>query len=297
MQRFWRALVGLTLINTGVYSPLLAQVNPPPESFTAEAWNAVCEPSSGWVDPGPPFRVHGNTYHVGTCGIMAILIAGEQGHVLIDSGPEEAAPIVQANIRALGFNLTDIKLLLHTQEHFDHVGALAHLQGVTGARLLASKRAAPVMATGRLAERDPQFGLDDPFPGARVDGLVQNGQPVMLGDLRLTPVETPGHSFGALAWQWKSCEDNNCLTILFTDGMAPMKAPSYRFSDDPDYLAQFRRSLDWLANAEADICLTPHPAASVLHERISTGKLIDPTECRAYATDIRADLERKVAAE
>ena len=101
-------------------------------------WAAACGDSDEWDRPAPPVRIHGNTYLVGTCGISAILIAGEDGHVLIDAGTEAGAELVADNIRQLGFRLTDIKYLLISHEHFDHVGGIARLQQLTGATLVAS---------------------------------------------------------------------------------------------------------------------------------------------------------------
>src|SRR5690242_855730 len=70
---------------------------PLPEFF------AQCEDKDGWADSAPPIRLFANVYDVGTCGIVVLLVAGDEGHVLIDSGPAEAAPLVAANIRRLGF--------------------------------------------------------------------------------------------------------------------------------------------------------------------------------------------------
>ena len=81
----------------------------------------------------PPGPIHANTYLVGTCGISAILITGEDGHVLIDSGTEAGAELVADNIRQLGFSLRDIRFLLISHEHIDHVGGIARLQQLTGA--------------------------------------------------------------------------------------------------------------------------------------------------------------------
>ncbi|HKR25017.1 MAG TPA: MBL fold metallo-hydrolase, partial [Allosphingosinicella sp.] len=79
----------------------------------------ACEGHDGWSDPAPPARIHGSTYYVGTCGISAILIAGRDGHVLIDSGPAEAAPQIVANIQRLGLRVGDVRLILSSHEHLD----------------------------------------------------------------------------------------------------------------------------------------------------------------------------------
>ena len=98
-------------------------------------------------------RIHGNTYLVGTCGISAILVTGSDGHVLIDGGTEKGAEVIAANIRELGFKLKDIKFLLISHEHFDHVGGIARLQKLTGATLVASAPAAKVMNSGLPGSR------------------------------------------------------------------------------------------------------------------------------------------------
>jgi beta-lactamase superfamily II metal-dependent hydrolase len=99
----------------------------------ASAWTDACEDWDDWDKPAPPFRIHGNSYHVGTCGITAVLITGDAGHVLIDGATEKGATTIAANIERLGFRLADVKLLLHSHEHHDHVGGIARLQALTGA--------------------------------------------------------------------------------------------------------------------------------------------------------------------
>ena len=107
------------------------------------SWARQCTGWDDWDKPGPPFRLFGNAYYVGTCGISAILIAGSEGHILIDGGTAAGASVIAANIDKLGFRLSDIQLLLHSHEHFDHVGGLAELQKASGAKVMASALAAP----------------------------------------------------------------------------------------------------------------------------------------------------------
>ena len=87
----------------------------------------TCKGVDDWDAPAPPVRIHGNTYLVGTCGISAILIAGDQGHILIDGGTEKGADLIAENIRALGFRLQDVRILLQSHEHMDHVGGIGQL--------------------------------------------------------------------------------------------------------------------------------------------------------------------------
>src|SRR6476469_659676 len=130
-----------------------------PIEIAGPAFDAACGGSEEWEKPAPPVRIFGNTYFVGTCGISSILITSPQGHILIDSGTERDADLVADNIRALGFRPTDVRFLLQSHEHLDHVGGMARLEQITGAQLLASPAAARVLRSGVVADDDPQSGL------------------------------------------------------------------------------------------------------------------------------------------
>ena len=140
--------------------------------------------------------------------------------MLIDGGTEEGAEVIAANIRALGFKLTDIKYLLHSHEHFDHVGGIARLQQLTGATLVASAPAEKVLNTGLPSTDDPQAGMHKPFPAANVGRVVADGGEVRLGDLMLTAMATPGHTPGALSWRWESCDGGVCRTMVYADSLS-----------------------------------------------------------------------------
>ena len=259
---------------------------------------AVCEPWDDWDKPASPFRIYGETYYVGTCGITAILVAGDAGHTLIDGGPNNGGPLVAANIDALGFNIADVKIILHTHEHYDHVGGLAYLQARSGARVVASERAAPVLSSGETAMDDPQFGTHDPFAPVEVRETIRDGEAVTLGKLKLTAIETPGHTPGALSWSWRDCADGGCKTIVYMDSLSPVSADDYRFSDHPEYLAAYRAGLQKLAAAPCDIALTPHPAASGMFERLADANgLIDRDQCRLYAEKISVALDARLEME
>jgi metallo-beta-lactamase class B len=259
---------------------------------------AACKPWDDWTKPAPPVRIHGNTYLVGTCGISAILITGDQGDILIDGGPEGAADLIANNIRRLGFRLSDVKILLNSHEHFDHVGGLSRLQQLTGAQLYASPAAAQVLKTGTAGAGDPQAGTLKPFPPARVDRVLRDGEQVRLGDLVLTAVATPGHTPGALTWHWGTCDGGVCRQIVYADSLSPVSSDDYRFSDHPAYLASFRASIAKVAALNCDILLTPHPSASHMIERLAKGEpLLDPNACRDYAAQLTKQLDERLAKE
>jgi len=97
-----------------------------------------CKDCAEWNTTQVPFRVYGNTYYVGVRGLSSILIASDQGHILIDGDLPESAPKIAASIRALGFRLEDVKLILNSHVHFDHAGGIAELQKLSSAPFHAS---------------------------------------------------------------------------------------------------------------------------------------------------------------
>lgn len=272
---------------------------PPSTAQTQKAWALQCKDADDWDRPGPPFRIWGNSWYVGTCGIAAILVTGDKGHILIDGGTAKGGALIARNIAAAGLRPGDVKLLLMSHEHHDHAGGLAELQRLTGAGLLASPKAAQVMQGGGTPDaEDPQAGSLDGFPAARVDGFIADGEPVQYGPISLMPYLTPGHTPGAVTWQWQSCEGEDCRTIVYADSLSPVSAGGYRFSDHPEYVAGFRRSLDRLAGMKCDILLAPHPFAARMRARmIVENGLHDRNGCRDYAQAMRQRLDARLTEE
>ena len=273
-----------------------------PIAESGPQWAAACGDSTDWDQPAPPVRIHANTYLVGTCGISALLITGSVtgsgGHVLIDGGTERGAELIAANIRSLGFKLKDIRYLLHSHEHFDHVGGIARLQQLTGATLVASAPAARVFATGAASTDDPQAGMHKPFRVASVGRIIADGGTIRFGNLLLTAITTPGHTPGALSWRWESCDGGVCRTMVYADSLSPVSRADYKFSAHPEYLAAYRQSIAKVAATRCEILLTPHPTASAMKERI-TGKqpLFDVDGCRTYAATLTKRLDERLTKE
>lgn len=261
-------------------------------------WAATCKDWDEWDKPAPPVRIHGNSYLVGTCGISAILIAGEDGHVLIDSGTEAGAELVADNIRQLDFRLTDIKYLLISHEHIDHVGGIARLQQLTGATLVVSAPAEKVLNAGVPSTDDPQAGMHQPFPAANVGRVIADGGDVLLGNIRLFAMTTPGHTPGAMSWRWESCDGGVCRTMVYADSLSAVSRDDYKFSDHPDYLAAYRASIAKIADSRCEILLTPHPSASAMRDRMTAKQpLFDPEGCRNYAAKLSKNLDERLAKE
>src|ERR1044072_951868 len=161
--------------------------------------------------PMAPFRIAGNVYYVGTAGISAFLIAGSKGHVLIDGALPESVDQITANIRALGFRVEDVRILLINHAHFDHAGGLAELKRLTGAQLLASAGDKPDLERGSTQGRADLAG----FPPVKCDRLVGEGGRVRLGAIDLVTHLTPGHTRGCTSWSMRTGERGKPLDLLF----------------------------------------------------------------------------------
>ncbi|MDJ0641637.1 MAG: subclass B3 metallo-beta-lactamase [Erythrobacter sp.] len=267
------------------------------QPLTAAEWAEGCEPWDEWDKPAPPFKIHGDTYYVGTCGIAAILVADRRGHFLIDSGTEAGAEIVLANIRSLGFDPKDIRFISHSHEHYDHVGGFAVLAEETGAQIVASPIAKEVLESGVLNEADPQFGMHDPMKPVTVARIIEDREQLDIGWKTFTAIGTPGHSPGALSWQWKSCEEKDCLSIVYADSLSPVSRDDFLFSDPPGYVAAYRTSLLRIAHAECDMLLTPHPSASQMLKRAASGSLKGWLSCKDYAARVSERLDQRMLQE
>lgn len=257
-----------------------------------------CADDAGWSDPTTPRHVFGNTWFVGTCSISAILITSPDGHILIDAATAEAAPAVIANIRAAGFRVEDIKTILVTHEHNDHVGGVAELQRSSGAKVLARAAAADALKAGRSDRRDPQFEVTGPFPPvANVDTLV-DGEDVVLGASRIRHLPNTGHTAGGSGWAWRSCEGTTCRDIVFPDSNSAISDKTFRYGDHPEHVAAFRHSMALIAAQPCDILVTTHVQSSDLLARLD-GKLplVDAGACKAYAARGLAGLEQRLADE
>lgn len=289
---------GLALLSacaTPTSPPALADA-----SVGQKAWTQACADADEWDKAGPPFRVHGNTYYVGTCGITSLLVVGEHGMTVIDSGTDKGAQIVLDNIRALGFDPRGVTALLMTHEHFDHVGGMARLQAATGAPVVTTAAAAKVLRTGVTDPGDPQAGsAHPPFPPV-------TGQIVSLDPLDpqtsvpkgFRPIFTPGHTLGALSWNWRECEAGTCKTIVYADSLNPISSDGYRFSSHPDLVKAFRGGIAAVSGAPCDILIAPHPVAASWRDRLLGLKpLIDPAGCGAYAMVASQRLDKRLAEE
>ncbi len=258
----------------------------------------ACEGRDGWGDAAPPARIHGDTYYVGTCGIAVLLVTSPEGHVLIDGAVAEAVPSILANIRELGFDPRDIRGIVYSHEHYDHMGGLAALAEATGAPVWSAGVAREVLEAGTVDPADPQYGLIQGASPIAVADTFDGRSSIAIGGIDLVPVPTPGHTSGGTSWNWQSCEDGVCLTFAYVDSLSAVSRDDYRFTDHPERVAPFRTTFVRVAQMPCDVLVTPHPDFSDLFPRLAgEAPLVDPAACRELSTMMAARLDTRLATE
>ena len=270
---------------------------PAHDPLTAAYPAELCASCAEWNAPQEPFRIFGNTWYVGTHGLAAILITSPDGHVLIDGALPNSAPLILENIRALGFDIADVRLILNSHPHYDHAGGIAALQRASGARVAASAPSVAVFEHGRPGPDDPQFEIHLDFPPVEGVRALAEGEAVSVGALSLTPHLTAGHTPGGTTWSWRACEAEDCLDLVYADSQTPVSADGFRFTGSPA-AAEFERGSALLEGLSCDILVTPHPGASSFWERrASAAGLVDRGACRRLAETARQQLARRLATE
>lgn len=257
-----------------------------------------CDDCADWNKPREPFKLFGNSYYVGTDGLSAVLVTGDAGHVLLDGGLSQSAPLIDANIRKLGFKTEDITLILVSHGHFDHAGGVAALQRFTEATVAASPSTAQALQRGENTPDDPQYGFGKGFngfpPTARVR-VFRDGEVLTVGKTSITAHLIPGHAPGSTAYTWRSCEGAECRNMVYADSITSGSAPGFTYGSER--LALFRRSIEKVATLPCDIVVSPHPFFTQLFEKQKRGSFDDPEGCQAYAADGLKRLEARIAEE
>src|SRR5262249_53798906 len=197
------------------------------------------------------------------------------GYVLIDGGLPQTAPLIDGNIRKLGFDTKKIRLIVNSHAHYDHAAGISAIQRYTGAVVAASASGASALMQGEPTKDDPQYGFGrkaNAFPAVNSVRTIQDGDTLKVGDIAVTAHLTPGHTPGSTTWTWQSCEGARCLNMVYADSLTPVSAPGFRFTGDKTHqsvVEAYRRSLKRIEDMPCDILITPHPDASDLDGRLA----------------------------
>jgi metallo-beta-lactamase class B len=238
------------------------------------------EERTAWNRPLKPFRIAGNIHYVGVEGVSAFLITSPAGHILLDGGFPESAPLIEKNIAGLGFKLSDVKFLLNSHAHYDHCGGLTVLKSRSGASMVAS--AGDTGADRKLSCSDPSA----PFPPVAVDRVIADRETVRVGDVVLTAHLTPGHTKGCTTWSMPVNEHN---VVFYCSTTVVGKL-------NPESIADYEETFAKLKRLPCDIFLAPHAGFFRLHQkRGRPGAFVDPAEMQRHVAQSEREFRRLAA--
>lgn len=154
----------------------------------------LSDPKAQYIEPWKAFD---SVYFVGVCWVSAWAIQTSEGVVLIDTLHEPHVDQLIANLHKVGINLTDIKYVLMTHGHFDHVGGAAKLKPLLPNAKFAMTQTGwnEAIESARESESTPRRWSMIPQ-----DVVVKDGDVVSLGGNSFGVLETPGHTLGTASY-------------------------------------------------------------------------------------------------
>jgi metallo-beta-lactamase class B len=232
---------------------------------------AFAQGNADWLTPVAPFKIADNLYYVGSKDLASYLVVTPQGNILINSSLEESPVLIKKSVEQLGFKYGDTKILLISHSHFDHDAGSARIIKDTGARYMVMDGDVPVVESGGTA--DFAYG-DSPYPKARVDRVLHDGDEVKLGDAVLVAHKTAGHTRGCTTWTMKVKQNGKTLDAVIVGSWNVN--PGFRLVDKPGkpasypgIAADYRKTFASLKKLPCDIFLGAHGAYFNMLEKLT----------------------------
>jgi len=244
-------------------------------------------------DPFPPHRIADNLYYVGSKGLASYLVTTKKGHILINPDFETTVPLLKTNVEKLGFKFSDIKILLNSHAHDDHVAGMATARQLSGADVY-------VMRGDDKTTESGSGGKWKPVPVKRV---LEDGDKVTLGEATLTARKTPGHTPGCTTWTMKVKDGGKPLDAVIV--CSPNVNPGYILVGNKDYpqiASDYQRSFDIWKALPCDLFLGAHGNYYELEAKYpklgqgGANPFVDPAGYKAYIAE-REQAFHKVLAE
>jgi metallo-beta-lactamase class B len=162
------------------------------------------EPHPSWTTPIAPFRIADNLYYVGSQDLASYLIVTAKGNILINANFSTSPSQIRTSVEELGFRWADIKILLNSQAHGDHMAGAAEVIRETHAKNMVMDGDVSVVETGARTDfLSPSPNIPTYAP-VHVDRVLHDEDTVSLGDAILTAHKTAGHTRGCTTWTMRS---------------------------------------------------------------------------------------------
>ena len=213
-------------------------------------WEAYVEPFA--MAPGV-WYISGNDW------VACYLIDTGDGLILIDTAMHESAYLMIENIRKLGYELTDIKKILLTHAHIDHIGAARTMKELTGAKLYLGARDLEFLHERRdLVANNGEYTCGEFEP----DELYDDAKPISQGHITVRTVSTPGHTPGCTSMFFDVTDKNGRTLKCGIHGGVGLNTLNREYFEEkrqPVSLRdEFIEGLKKLDKMDVDICLPSH---------------------------------------
>jgi metallo-beta-lactamase class B len=229
-----------------------------------------------WSQPFQPFRIAGNLYYVGTYDLASYLITTPQGNILINTGLAESAKMIKSNVEALGFKFSDIKILLATHAHYDHVAAMAAIKKMTHAKMMINENDSAILADG--GNSDFVFGgKGSLFAPVKPDRILHEHDTVSLGGMQIIVLHHPGHTKGASSFLFDVKDEQRTYKVLIAN--MPTILDETKLSGMPGYPnvgKDYGHTFEEMKKLQFDIFLASHGSQFNLHEKYKPGDAYNP---------------------
>lgn len=145
-----------------------------------------------------PFRLYGNVWYVGDSWVCVHLIDTGDGLLLIDSGNCGATAMLIQAIWEAGFNPADVKWIIHSHGHLDHIGAAMFFKRMFGTKLYLGTQDAQMFREHpeQSIIQDTYNLMDELF---EPDYEIKEGDVLTFGNTTMEFFEVPGHTAGCIA--------------------------------------------------------------------------------------------------
>jgi metallo-beta-lactamase class B len=252
---------------------------------------AAQDPHASFNKPFPPFKVMDNIYFVGTEDLGSFLITTPAGHILVNSDFETTVPQIRAAVEKLGFKFTDIKILLGSHAHGDHMEGDALVKELTGAQVVVMDQDVPA-----LSRMTPQ---GKPHP---MDRVIHDGEEVKLGGVTLVAHLTAGHTKGCTTWTLKAQDKGKPYNVVILGSIGVN--PGYILVNNKDYpqiADDYVRGFKVLRALPCDVFLGSHSRFYGMPEKYAKLKeggpnpFIDPAGYRAHLDLQEKNFKEKLA--
>jgi metallo-beta-lactamase class B len=230
----------------------------------------------------PPYKIIGNLYYVGTGSLASFLVVTPRGDILIDSTFERNVPIIEKSVEQLGFKFSDIKILLGSHAHADHMQGDGLVKKLTGAQVMAMAEDVPA-----LEKMTPE---GKPHP---IDRVLHDGDKVTLGGMTLVAHLTPGHTRGCTTWTMRVRDGGKTYNVVIIGSVGVN--PGFQLVNNADYpqiAKDYMHAFEVMRSLPCDVPLGSHPSMYGMKEKYAKlhkggpNPFIDPA---GYKTELDID--------